>query len=211
MKADIIKIGYIRHAHFFKVITNNTIYICVVFLLKEDTNMPKNWFQELIFTFIMVIVMVYAMICYNIAIEFGALTNEVFLIAFNELWFMGLIAFGLDFFLVGFLTKKISFKLIKENYRNSFTLTLSISILSVCFMCPLMSFFATLIIKQPSLADFFATWVQTSILNFPMALLWQLVVAGPLVRFIFRLIFIRKNKKVKIEENKEENKKELEN
>lgn len=169
--------------------------------------MPKNWFQEIIFTILMVLVMVYAMICYNIAMEFGELTNTVFLIAFDELWYMGLIAFGLDFLLVGFLTKKISFKLIKEKYRNSFTLTLSISVLSVCFMCPIMSFFATLIIKQPSLVNFFATWIQTSIINFPMALLWQLFIAGPLVRFIFRLIFVRKNNKL---QNKQ-NEKELEN
>jgi len=33
--------------------------------------MPKNLFQEIIFTIIMVIVMVYAMICYNIALSTG--------------------------------------------------------------------------------------------------------------------------------------------
>ena len=35
--------------------------------------MPKNKFQEVIFTIIMVFVMVYAMICYNIVLNTGCL------------------------------------------------------------------------------------------------------------------------------------------
>lgn len=35
--------------------------------------MPKNKFQEVIFTIIMVFVMVYAMICYNIVLNTGTI------------------------------------------------------------------------------------------------------------------------------------------
>ena len=45
--------------------------------------MPKNKFQEVIFTIIMVFVMVYAMICYNIVLNTGTMTNETFLLAFS--------------------------------------------------------------------------------------------------------------------------------
>ena len=69
--------------------------------------MPKNKFQEVIFTIIMVFVMVYAMICYNIVLNTGTMTNETFLLAFHELTFMGPIAFILDFFIIGGLAKKI--------------------------------------------------------------------------------------------------------
>ena len=62
--------------------------------------MPKNKFQEVIFTIIMVFVMVYAMICYNIVLNTGIMTNETFLLAFHELVFMGPIAFILDFFII---------------------------------------------------------------------------------------------------------------
>ena len=72
--------------------------------------MPKNKVQEVIFTILMVFVMVYAMICYNIAIETGSMTNMVFLHAFRELPIMGPIAFLLDFFLVGGLAKKAASK-----------------------------------------------------------------------------------------------------
>ena len=62
--------------------------------------MPKNKFQEVIFTIIMVFFMVYAMICYNISLNIGGMSNEVFLSAFHELIIMGPIAFILDFFIV---------------------------------------------------------------------------------------------------------------
>ena len=46
--------------------------------------MPNNKFQEVIFTIMMVFVMVYAMICYNIALNMGGMSNEVFLAAFHK-------------------------------------------------------------------------------------------------------------------------------
>ena len=60
--------------------------------------MPKNLFQEIVFTVLMVFVMVYAMICYNIALNMGGMSNAVFLKAFHELVIMAPIAFVLDFF-----------------------------------------------------------------------------------------------------------------
>ena len=37
--------------------------------------MPKTKFQEVVFTILMVFVMVYAMICYNIALNIGGMSN----------------------------------------------------------------------------------------------------------------------------------------
>ena len=51
------------------MITNNTIFCKFIFIL-GGFFMPKTKFQEIIFTILMVIVMVYAMICYNISLEF---------------------------------------------------------------------------------------------------------------------------------------------
>ena len=45
--------------------------------------MPKSLGQEILFTILMVFVMVYAMICYNIALATGGMTNSVFLLAFH--------------------------------------------------------------------------------------------------------------------------------
>ena len=73
--------------------------------------MPKNKFQDAVFTVIMVIVIVYAMVCYNISTNMGGLSNEVFLMALKELPLMGVIAFILEFFLIGKLAQKIALKL----------------------------------------------------------------------------------------------------
>lgn len=150
--------------------------------------MPKTKLQEFVFTIFMVIVMVYAMICYNIALETGGRRNEVFLMAIGELAIMGSIAFVLDFFLVGFLSKRITFKIFNPQKDNLFLIILSISAVSVMFMCPLMSLAATILFKNAG-AEFVAVWFQTTVLNFPMALLWQLFFAGPIVRKIFAALF----------------------
>ena len=84
--------------------------------------MPKTKFQEVIFTIMMVFVMVYAMICYNIALNIGGMSNEVFLSAFHELVIMGPIAFVLDFFFVGTIANKKALKIVNPEKENPFHL-----------------------------------------------------------------------------------------
>ena len=153
--------------------------------------MPKNKFQEVIFTIIMVFFMVYAMICYNIALNTGAMTNQVFLSAFHELTFMGPIAFVLDFFIVSKLAFACANRMVDFRSCHPFSMILAISVASVAFMCPMMSFFATLFFKHAG-NQFIAIWLQTTFMNFPVAFFWQLIYAGPIVRFIFRHIFPEK-------------------
>lgn len=153
--------------------------------------MPKNKFQEVIFTIIMVFFMVYAMICYNVVLNTGAMTNQVFLSAFHELTFMGPIAFVLDFFIVSKLAFACANRMVDFRSCHPFSMILAISVASVAFMCPMMSFFATLFFKHAG-NQFIAVWLQTTFMNFPVAFFWQLIYAGPIVRFIFRHIFPEK-------------------
>lgn len=153
--------------------------------------MPKNLFQEIVFTVIMVFFMVYAMICYNISLNIGGMTNEVFLLAFRELVIMGPIAFVLDFFIVSKIAKYKTFRIINPERDNPFFIVLGISVISVIFMCPLMSLAATLLFKNAG-SEIIAVWLQTTAINFPVALCWQLFFAGPVVRAIFGLIFREK-------------------
>ena len=155
--------------------------------------MPKNKFQEVIFTIIMVFVMVYAMICYNITLNVGGMSNEVFLSAFHELIIMGPIAFVLDFFIIGGLAKKVAFKIVDVRRDNPFHLVLAISAVSVAFMCPCMSFAATLLFKNAG-SQIISVWLQTTAMNFPMAFFWQIFYAGPFVRFVFGKLFPEKEK-----------------
>lgn len=92
--------------------------------------------------------------------------------------------------IVGPLSKKLAFRIVDPQKHAPIIVTLAVSAITVCFMCPAMSLMAALIIKQPEAADFFAAWEQTTAMNFPMALCWQIFYAGPLVRLIFRAIFV---------------------
>ena len=150
--------------------------------------MPKTKFQEVIFTILMVFVMVYAMICYNISLNIGGMANHVFLDAFHELVIMGPVAFILDFFLYGSLSKKLAFRIVNPAEDKPIMIILAISSITVCLMCPSMSLVATLLFKNPG-KEVIAIWLQTTALNFPMAFFWQIFFAGPLVRKIFGGIF----------------------
>lgn len=152
--------------------------------------MPKTKFQNIVFTAIMAVIMVYGMIVYNVALNTGGVTDKTFIMAFHELPIMAPIAFVLEFFVVEKLAKKLAFTFMKPTDRPQF-ITYAISTMIVCIMCPTMSLIATLLFKEPS----FGTWVQTFGLNMPMALIWQLLFCGPLVRLIFRTLFRRRLKK----------------
>lgn len=151
--------------------------------------MPKTKFQDFIFTIIMVIVMVYAMVCYNISINIGGMSNKVFIMALGELPIMGAIAFLLEFLLIGHITKKIAFNMVNPKETKPILMIIIISSLTVCFMCPLMSFFATVLFNYSGIGNLIANWLEITVKNFPMALCWQIFYAGPFVRFIFRKIF----------------------
>ena len=156
--------------------------------------MPKTKFQDIIFTIMMVIVMVYGMVVYNIAMNKGGLTNEVFVLALGELLIMGVIGFVLEMFVAGPLSKKLAFRIVTPGEDKMIFVILAISAMTVCLMCPMMSLVATVLFKGAD-SQIIAKWLQTSALNFPMALCWQIFFAGPLVRLIFGKIFAGKDEK----------------
>ena len=150
--------------------------------------MPKNKFEEVIFTIIMATVMVYGMVVYNVALNMGGVTNQTFFIALRELPIMVPIAFVLEFFIVGKIAGMLAFKVMRPTDRPQFIIY-AISICICCIMCPTMSLIAMFLFKDN---HSFGTWIQTWGMNFPMAILYQLFCCGPFVRLIFCTIFRRK-------------------
>ena len=157
--------------------------------------MPKTRFQNVIFTIIMAVIMVYGMIVYNVALNTGGVTNQTFLMALHEMPIMVPIAFVLEFFIVEKLATKLAFTVVRPTDRPQI-ITYAISTMIVCIMCPTMSLIATLLFKQPS----FGTWIHTFGCNMPMALIWQLLFCGSLSRLIFRTLF---RKQLKAEQAKQ--------
>lgn len=148
--------------------------------------MPKTKLQDVIFTIFMAFVMVYAMICYNISLNIGGMSNKVFLMAFGELKIMLPVAFILEFFIVSKLSKFLAFRFIDPSKERPIVIILSISSMIVCLMCPMMSFIATLLFKNPG-SEIIAVWLQTTVMNFPMAFFLQIFFVGPFVRNVFGL------------------------
>ena len=70
--------------------------------------------------------MVYAMICYNIALNMGGMSNQVFLLAFRELIIMWPVAFILEYFFVDKMAHHLAFKVVTPKDRPFF-ITLAIS------------------------------------------------------------------------------------
>ena len=99
--------------------------------------MPKTKLQDFIFTLMMAFVMVYAMVCYNIAMDMGGMTNQVFLLAFHEMPIMWPVAFILEFFVVGKIARGLAFSVMTPQDRPQF-ITYAISICICCIMCPIM-------------------------------------------------------------------------
>ena len=160
--------------------------------------MPKNLVQSVVFGVLMVVVMVYFMICYNIAMDMGGLTPSVFILALGELPIMAAIAFVLESVALGKLAKILAFIIVNPATDKPMAIILAISAMTVCCMCPVMSFIATLM--HSGTQSLFTNWLQKWFFNFAPALLWQIFFAGPIVRFVFGLIFREREGKVVAEE-----------
>lgn len=148
--------------------------------------MPKTKLQNVCFSILMVAVMVYGMVCYNIATALGEMTNQVFILALEELPIMGVIAFLIEALFVERIVKRIAFQCVDPRNTPQILLIVLISSLTVAFMCPTMSFFGSILNDFKGTDMLLGNWLQTAARNFPMALFWQLFYAGPFVRFVFR-------------------------
>ena len=150
--------------------------------------MPKTLLEKIVFTVVMAAIMVYGMIVYNVALATGGVTNATFGMALHEMPIMVPVAFVLEFFVVEKLATRLAFSFMQPTDRPQL-ITYAISTMIVCIMCPVMSLITTLLFKTPS----FGTWIETWGMNMPMALIWQLLYCGPLVRLIFRTLLQVRN------------------
>ena len=157
--------------------------------------MPKieSKLQDFVFGLLMVFVMVTFMVTYNVALQHGGLNGETLSIVVKAIWAPMVIAFIVENLFVGRAAKHIAFKLVDPRKSQPIMVTLAISSITVCFMCPIMTLIATLLFEFPGWNLVIANWLQTFVLSFPAALLWNIFYGGPLARFVFKLIFRPKN------------------
>ncbi|MFV5701113.1 DUF2798 domain-containing protein [Flavobacterium sp. XS2P12] len=148
--------------------------------------MPVNKTEHLVYTFLMVLFMASVMTTYNVVLHNG-LSVESLKIAWLTFPFTFVAAFLCEWFLVGKLAMKLSHNFLKEDDL----LLKKILITALCFvtgMVVLMSFLGPLIANGLS-SDLIEIWVKGIPINFAMAFPLQLIIAGPLVGFVFRKYF----------------------
>lgn len=157
----------------------------------EVDTMPQNKREDLIFSVLMVFIMAIWMCTYNIAIVYGGLSLEVL----QEAW----LAFPLAY-LVAFLAEKLivskfaewfAFRFLVKPTSKPWKITVAITCCIIVPMVIIMSVFGA--IESCMATGEWSTigWQYLIILprNLAMALPFQLLVAGPLLRFIFRKLF----------------------
>ena len=181
--------------------------------------MPQNRFQRMMFALLTVIITVHAYVFYSLFVingaTFMALTGETSVInAINAMggvsmfgqpvpiWAIILIEFACAYLLEIFVGSPLSFRFackvfnVKETHPVLFETAIICA--TVAIMCPAMSFFAAFMYYPYctgfSIWTLLANWLKLVCFNFPFAFFTQLFFIQPLVRTLFKLIFVRKNK-----------------
>lgn len=148
--------------------------------------MPINKKESLIYTTFMCFFMVYFMSVYNLMYEVG-ITAIAFQLAWNELPFAICIAFILDWFIVSGPAKAFAFRFIEKDTPAWKKIGL-ISSMMIAGMVFFMSLFGA--VMHPNVNQgLLMTWLSNIGKNVVVALPLQLLIAGPIVRRLFRKLF----------------------
>lgn len=159
--------------------------------------MPKNKFQEFIFTLMTSGCMIFIMGVYNTALHMGGLGTEAVVRAAHSFPLEWLIGFLCAFFMAGRTAKYFAFKIILPQDRAIFKI-LCIQTFTVCVMVPLMSLLG--VVESAGLTGGIVwLWLQTIVLNFIVAYPLQIFVAGPFCRFLLRCFFPEKKRDLSME------------
>lgn len=181
--------------------------------------MPQNQFQRMVFAFLTVLVTVHAYVFYSLYVVHGdlfmELTGETSVLAaidalggvymcgrYVPIWAVVIIEFVLAYTLEMFMGSPCSFKLASKVFdpKKDHPMLFESAIIcaTVGLMCPAMSFLAA-IFYYPYYAGFnvftlLANWVELVCYNFPFAFFTQLFFIQPLVRTVFKFLFIKQLK-----------------
>ena len=142
--------------------------------------MPKTKLESVVFSAMMVFCMVFSMTCYTGALRAGGVTYGLFAQSIREMWIEFAFVFLLVFFGVSRIAPRIALKLLHPRELPQILFTL-------------VTLFASLLHGGVN-PGFFPRWIQLAGQCFPAALILQVFYIGPLVRWLFRLLFRRNEK-----------------
>ena len=186
--------------------------------------MPKNQFQRVIYAVLTVIVTVHAFVFFSLYVVNGdffaslsttgsvidGINNNGGIMLCNEkmpIYAVIIIEFFLAVLLEVFIGGPLSFKVASKVFdpKTTHPVLFETAIISatVAIMCPLMSFIAAFLYypyyQGFNMLTLLANFLELVCYNFPFAFFSQLFFIQPLIRTIFKLIFVRKNQKIVVE------------
>ena len=151
-----------------------------------NTRMPVNKKEEFVYTVFMVVFMALIMLSYNVILRNG-LSMESIKIAWLGFPLTFVVAFLIEWFIVGKFGMALAFKILKED-DPVFKKILIIPLLIVSGMVTFMSLYGAVLTVGFS-AELPREWLNNMGLNFIVAYPLQVLIARPVVSFIFRKVF----------------------
>ena len=145
---------------------------------RGEKKMPQNKRESLIYTFIMCFMMVFWMSIYNVSLHMGGLSMES-------------IKAGWLGFPISKIAKGFAFKYLVKPDSSVLRKVISVSCCMVVPMVIIMSLYGAVevSIEMGNFSNLLMIWLTNIPKNFVMALPYQLIIAGPVVRFVFRAAF----------------------
>ncbi|MGC5775409.1 hypothetical protein J4O75_24090 [Paenibacillus pabuli] len=148
--------------------------------------MPTTKKEHIIFGLMMCMGMVVVMMFFNLW-HSGLLGKMSSLEILFQFVLCFIIAFLVESFIVGPVARKIAFSLPFDK-SNKILGVLAMSFFMVMGMVLMMSIYGMIsasLAHQPSSASVWSTYLHTIARNFSLALPYQLIILGPLVRYVF--------------------------
>ncbi|MDY5007249.1 DUF2798 domain-containing protein [Candidatus Allofournierella merdipullorum] len=153
--------------------------------------MPQNKRESLIYTVLMCFVMVLWMSFYNVALQQGSFTLDTLAAGWLGFPFAYLVGMFCDWFVASKIAKGVAFRFLVKPQDSTLKKVLYISCGMVVVMVILMSLYGSCegAFHTGNWGAVPMNWLVNIPRNFIMALPLQLLIAGPLVRRVFRAAF----------------------
>ena len=153
--------------------------------------MPQNKRESFIYTVIMCFTMVLWMSIFNVTLHTGTLNVQVIKDAWLGFPIAYVFAACMDWFVVSGVAKGFAFKYLVKPDSSTLRKVISVSCSMVVPMVIIMSLYGAVeaSIRMGDFSNVLFIWLTNIPKNFVMALPFQLIIAGPLVRKVFRTIF----------------------
>lgn len=153
--------------------------------------MPQNKRESLIFTIMMCFTMVFVMSIYNVSLHMGGLSMKSVQQAWLGFPIAYIFAMCCDWFFVSKIAKGFAFKYLVKPDSSVLRKVISVSCCMVVPMVIIMSLYGAVevSVEMGNFSNLLIIWLTNIPKNFVMALPYQLIIAGPLTRFVFRSAF----------------------